>query len=54
MYSSLIEISSIVPSLAKALISAIKTPSESLNVAASPEPLATSAERVTVLPLVGI
>ena len=38
-------------SSAKALISAIKTPSESLNVSASPAPLAVSAERVTALPL---
>ena len=36
------------------LISAIKTPSESLNVEASPELLAVSAERVTALALVGI
>ena len=36
------------------LISAIKTPSESLNVVASPAPVAVSAERVTAAPLVGM
>jgi len=44
----------LVPSLAKALISNIKTPSLSLKVEASPEPLAVSVERVTVAVVVGM